>query len=57
MRKPATGEICGTALDRIRADFAGLRDAAILLLGTRQYGLFHLGETGRSWKQAGKCLG
>lgn len=57
VRKPATGEICGTALDRIRADFAGLRDTAILLLGTRQYGLFHPGEMGRSWKQAGKCLG
>lgn len=57
MRKPATGEVCGAALDRIRADFAALWDAAILLLGARQYGLFCLGETGRSWKQAGKCLG
>lgn len=63
MQKPTTGEISGTALDRIKTDFAGLWDAATLLLGTGQCGLFptwlfpHLGETGKSWKQAGKCLG
>lgn len=40
MQKPSTGEISGTALDRKKTDFAGLWDAATLLLGTGQYGLF-----------------
>lgn len=37
------GEL-GAAADRIRADFAGLRDAAVLSPGSKQFGLFHLGE-------------
>lgn len=33
-----------------------LRDATILLLGHKNYGLFYQQEM-KSWKQGGKCLG
>lgn len=33
VQKPATGEICGTALNRVGADIAGLQDAAVLQHG------------------------
>lgn len=60
MQKTATGEVCGTAVDRIKADFVGLWEAAMFLLGTGQYGLFPtqiVSPSRKSWKQAGKCLG
>lgn len=59
VRKRQGAKTCqwGDLWESCGEDFAVLWDAAILLLGTRQYGLVHPGETGRSWKQTGECLG
>lgn len=40
VQTPTTGEVCGAALERIKTEFVGLCDAARLLPGTGQYGLF-----------------
>lgn len=50
MQKHAIGENWGAAADRVRADFAGFREAEVLSLGSKQFGLFRLGEM-KSWKQ------
>lgn len=54
VQTPTTGEVCGAALERIKTEFVGLCDAARLLPGTGQYGLFPIwviSPSRRNWKE------